>query len=518
MSLWCTTRDPTNEAEWSSARPTTGMGGRYPVKQDDVARWGGLTLPVLIGRSKIMVTRTTPFIDSENVSSVPRIGSVNDGSPSSEIEGLPETPLLPSENPLPKSSPSSVTVPKKSLFFKPAARFQFTEKKWSNISIKPKEHKKHKINPEASEQLATPKEESMPSAKSLSTCANVPLSTGPVSASPVCDSAPESHSEWVVDHVTPCIDKTGCSENSAVPIEGLSGEERCSLDEDKLLRQDTISTFASSDADIPTYPTPSSTSSAGSAGSSSSVGGEDGSDESSDDPSETTSNVVTPQFRSLIDTAPSSFTQSGPRGFVQIVQGHWRTQRDTQVRVSGHQALWIRDSAIELGGTLSEHDGELRLQFSDGSIYSAELDESETVLKWSDGDVWKVDTNSEVAPTLIAPALSESFAQVLNGDQQATNPQRLARKLATQEPKLPLTLSHHNTVSPTHCQVKSPRNSVKAKVVNVSSSLEESCKERTCVPQIIPGKDGDLWLRFEDGRTYHAALQPEGSHLPWTGS
>eukprot|EP00746_Dinoflagellata_sp_MGD_P161151 gnl/MRDRNA2_/MRDRNA2_88195_c0_seq1.p1 gnl/MRDRNA2_/MRDRNA2_88195_c0~~gnl/MRDRNA2_/MRDRNA2_88195_c0_seq1.p1 ORF type:complete len:398 (+),score=51.62 gnl/MRDRNA2_/MRDRNA2_88195_c0_seq1:75-1268(+) len=385
MTLWSVAK------RHEAGRSVCAKDGPKLAKQDSVARLGSLSLPVLIGRSKVMMTRTSPITDFEDLpdGSKCHTDSLNDvtsSSPSSiEAKSTPGTPLCNTETPARQTSQEQCTPPKKSFFFSPTARFQLSEKKWRSTRINP---------------------------------------------------------------------------------------------QDSSEGQDAVSTSASSDAEATTESTPSS------------------SEGLTDDRSDTLSlsNAVS------LEASATYASTNKSKDLLSVVQGHWLTLRETPVRVTGSEALWIRDSAIDLGGIISELHGKLQLVFSDGSIYTAELDETQTVLTWSDGDVWKFEGQCKVAPALTAPALSESFAHVLNADQSVMNPTRRADR----EPNLPATLSHQNIITVSHAHAQN--------CVNTRSlSSEQSCEEVSETPQIVRCKDGDLWLRFEDGRTYHAALQPEGA-------
>lgn len=454
MTLWSDVRAPNGARRYTLC----SKGGPKLAKQDSVQRFGGLSLPVLIGRRKVMVT---PITDFEGVRSESQVDSTYDVTSCTEVESLSGTPL-----------PDADTPPKKPFLFNAAARFQLSETKLGSRRVKPEENNRESHTKDG---LCEQGSESSPQGNNFT----VTMSTGPLdeSPSPSCN-----ENEIVIKLPEPCNGQATSLPEVATAFKG-SNEKGSGTLEDVLHRQDTASTSASSDGGNATA-------------------------RSSDDSIDATSIAVTPKICAQVDAIALSCTISGSRDLLSVVQGHWRTSRDTPVRVAGNLAWWIRDSAIDLGGTISEVDGELQLLFSDGSIYRAELDETETVLKWSDGDVWKLGKKDEIAPALTKPTLSESFSKVLNAEQKGTTPKRRTHR----EPPTP---AHQNAVSHVQHELTSLKSSSS---LSGTESPEQVCGESSDVPQIIRCKDGDLWLRYKDGRTYHAALQPEGTQLPVTGS
>lgn len=455
MTLWSDGRGPNGARRYT----LFSKGAPKLAKQDSVPRFGGLSLPVLIGRRKVIVT---PITDFAGVRSESQVDSTYDVTSCTEVESLSGTPL-----------PDADTPPKKPFLFNAAARLQLSETKLGPRRVKPEENThqiaEFKDNREShtKDSLCEQSSESSPQGNNVT----VTMSTEP---SPSC-----SENKIVIKLPEPCNGQATSLPEVAAAFEG-SNEKGSGTLEDVLHRQDTASTSASSDGGNATA-------------------------RSSDDSIDATSIAVTPKICAQVDAIALTCTNSGSRDLLSVVQGHWRTSRDTPVRVAGNLAWWIRDSAIDLGGTISEVDGELHLLFSDGSIYRAELDETETVLKWSDGDVWKLGKKDEIAPALTKPTLSESFSKVLNAEQKGTTPKRRTHR----EPPTP---SHQNAVSHVQYELTS------VKMLSGTESPEQVCREVSDVPQIIRCEDGDLWFRYKDGRTYHAALQPEGTQLPVTGS
>jgi hypothetical protein len=382
-----------------------------------------------------------------------------------EAGGLTGAPIYNAESPHRNTSLEHCSPLKKGFFFSPSARWQFSGKKWRTGStrVNPQENRQHVAEDRTSfAQIHAAVSASVSDAEHLSAVAS------------------RSDAEHSLDLPEP---RSGLLEppwgKGTAPIaEVESGQDTLSTSASSDAEattpissegQDTVSTSACSDGNEVSFATPTSL---------------------SDDGSDTLSN---PLKLEVVTTNQS-------KDLLSIVQGHWVTLRDTPVRVTGSQALWIRDSVIDLGGTLTEVDEKLQLRFSDGSIYTAELNETETVLTWSDGDVWRLDTRCPIAPALVSPTLSESFAKVLNADQKGMT----AKRRSHRKPSLPATLPQQNNVTVSHAQ---PQN-----CMNTSSlSPEQSCEEVSEVPQIIRCKDGVVWLRFQDGRTYHAALQPEAA-------
>ena len=98
------------------------------AKQDSVPRFGGLSLPVLIGRRKVIVT---PITDFAGVRSESQVDSTYDVTSCTEVESLSGTPL-----------PDADTPPKKPFLFNAAARLQLSETKLGPRRVKPEDRVK----------------------------------------------------------------------------------------------------------------------------------------------------------------------------------------------------------------------------------------------------------------------------------------------------------------------------------------------------------------------------------------
>lgn len=419
-----------------------------------------------------MVTRTAPCPDSETVTSGPLAGCAFDVTPSTEFESLPGTPLPDAEAHCMKTSPSLDTPLKKS-FFKPLARFQISESKSRSMLVKPEENRDRNIQQNSN----------MNNTSSTVSMENAQLA---------CESVPPCDSEVTVEKMVRCDDPVAFFMETTTPTEG-SNDNLISKIEDVFRRSETCSTSASSGLDVVTLTDYTSALPEGCSISSSSRFSSGGASQSSssrsnttttpssigssDDNGDATFNALNPKLSNLVETSPQSRVTSSSRELVDVVQGCWRTARDTEVIISGDLALWMRESMVKSGGNICEVAGQLQLFLSDGCIYTAELNESETTLKWSDGDVWKRDRHTEASPTLVIPKLSESFAEVLNAQHQEMHPGRRADR----EPSLPATLSQQKLVSLTQGKIKYPRSFQKTNIANYSLSPQDSCEDISSV-------------------------------------